>query len=322
MWIKRIISTHYIGLCNRLEGLALCFACREHYGHAVCLDWPERQWLAVAGTKRWIYNPIDKLLGHKLRDPSAEEFHQLGRYRVLIQRGTTGGDAAVLDRLFMPTMGRLRLWEQGQQRLATYLRQVPPGALLVGVHVRRGDFQRSADPRSFDIHASRHPQVPLWWYVYAMERVQRQYGNVCFLLSHNMLDLEEEALLRQRFAVLPALDEGQYHPGGGHAARSNPVLDLYALACCPVIIASPMSTFSHFAAHVLGPASLALQPWPRMSSDAPGVGITPHLAGLRSPAWTESLTQLRGYQCLGETDPLPLPARGVFDGWFQTPRER
>ncbi|MBF0416513.1 MAG: hypothetical protein HQL79_12190 [Magnetococcales bacterium] len=37
---KKVYSTLFAGLCNRLEALPLCFAFQEYFGHEVLLDWP------------------------------------------------------------------------------------------------------------------------------------------------------------------------------------------------------------------------------------------------------------------------------------------
>ncbi|MBF0146794.1 MAG: hypothetical protein HQL84_05105 [Magnetococcales bacterium] len=313
MWFKRIISTQYTGLCNRLEGLALCFAFQELFGHQVCLDWPDIAGLEVAGARRWKYTLLDKWMGYKVRDPDAATFHRLGRHRVLIQRGTTGGDQGILERLYRPTMARLRLHPDGRKGLRSHLSRIG-NAMLVGVHIRRGDFLGGEEDH-YDIHASRHPRVPLWWYIHAMEQVRQRFGHVVFLLSHNSPDGAEEGVLRERFKLLPSLADGRYNANGGHAATTNPVIDLFALACCPVIITTPMSTFSHFAANVLGPPSLAIQPLPVMHRAAPGLGIT-CLFGQRSPAWFSSLKQGTAFQPMMETAALPDPGSRVHLDWL------
>ncbi|MBF0133810.1 MAG: hypothetical protein HQL75_14645 [Magnetococcales bacterium] len=313
MWFKRIISTKYTGLCNRLEGLVLCFGMQALFGHQVCLDWPETAWLTVAGTKRWNYTFLDQWLGTKVRDPDSETFYRLGRHRILIQRGTTGGDPVMLERLYRPTMARLGLHVQGRNRLVTHLGGTGTG-MLVGVHIRRGDFQGGEEDH-YDIHASRHPRVPLWWYVHAMEQMVKRFGQVIFVLSHNNLEPGEEVALRRRFNVLPSLADGRYNDDGGHASTTNPVLDLFALACCPVIITTPMSTFSHFAANVLGPPSLAIQPLPVMQRGSPGLGIT-RLYGERSPAWFLSMRDGTAFQRIDDLGAFPEPESRVNLDWL------
>ena len=313
MWFKRIISTKYTGLCNRLEGLALCFAYEALYGHRVCLDWPDAELLQVEGARSWKYTPLDKWMGTKVRDPSPEVFHRLGNHRILIQRGTMGGDLEIQDRMFQPTIARLRLHPKGRSRLITHFSDLG-NALLVGVHIRRGDFQ-DGDPEIYDIHAKSHPRVPLWWYEYAMERMRDRYGSVVFFLSHNNRHNAEEARLRSRFDILPSLADGRYNPGGGHASFADPVIDLFSLSCCPIVITTPLSTFSHFAANVLGPSSLAIQPLPFMRRQAPGLCFT-RLFGQRSTAWFTSLLEETAFQSVGEVGDLPNPSARIHLNWL------
>ncbi|MEG3637852.1 hypothetical protein [Magnetococcus sp. PR-3] len=313
MWFKRIVSSNYTGLCNRLEGLVLCFACEDQFGHQVCIDWPEMDMLEIEGARTWRYNPIDKWMGLKIRDPSAELYHQLGKHRVLIQRGTVGGDPDVLDRYLRPAMDRVRLKAAGRARLRELFAHAGD-AVVVGVHIRRGDFQQG-DPSRYDIHATRHPQVPLWWYQHAMAQMKKRYGQVAFFLSHNNLSSEEEALLRQEFQVLPSLATGSFNAGGGHASASNPVLDLFALATTPVVIATPMSSFSHYAANVLGPASLAIQPLPVMSQEKPGFGMST-LYNQRVPAWFDSLRDGGNFQPIESLDDMPDLEHNLFLDWL------
>ena len=44
MLARRIYLQNFIGLCNRLEALALAFALRAAHGHEIRLDWPELDW--------------------------------------------------------------------------------------------------------------------------------------------------------------------------------------------------------------------------------------------------------------------------------------
>jgi hypothetical protein len=52
----------------------------------------------------------------------------------------------------------------------------------------------------------------------------------------------------------------------GHRASTHPVADLFALACCEVIVATPLSSFSHFAANALGPSTTCVVPPQRMQA--------------------------------------------------------
>jgi hypothetical protein len=62
--------------------------------------------------------------------------------------------------------------------------------------------------------------------------------------------------------------------------------DRFALACCPVILATPVSSYSHYAARVLGPVSLCLIPPPRMPRSAPAA-VQPRLERALLFDWME-----------------------------------
>jgi hypothetical protein len=62
------------------------------------------------------------------------------------------------------------------------------------------------------------------------------------------------------------------YKGAGHHSRVHPVADLFALAGCSVVICSPVSTFSHFTAHALGPEDVCFMPPPKTRSDNPQIG--------------------------------------------------
>jgi len=62
------------------------------------------------------------------------------------------------------------------------------------------------------------------------------------------------------------------------------VADLFALACCPVILATPISGYSHWAANALGRPSTCIVPLPGATRDKPSKGIV-NLYGRRLPRW-------------------------------------
>jgi hypothetical protein len=64
----------------------------------------------------------------------------------------------------------------------------------------------------------------------------------------------------------------------------HPADDLFALACCSVILATPMSSFSHWAANVLGAPSTAIIPADGATAAQPGWRAL-RLAGQRLRAW-------------------------------------
>jgi hypothetical protein len=64
----------------------------------------------------------------------------------------------------------------------------------------------------------------------------------------------------------------------------NPLADLFALACCPVILATPVSGYSHWAANALGAPSDCIVPLPGAMRADPRCGLV-RLYGARLPRW-------------------------------------
>ena len=93
-----------------------------------------------------------------------------------------------------------------------------------------------------------------------MARYRKRYPGVRFLLSLNgrLQDFPEFSAMDDIFTLDPEIvsrSDNRAHTSAVHA-----VADLFALACCNVVLATPVSSFSHFAANVLGPSSVALVP--------------------------------------------------------------
>ncbi|MBF0133813.1 MAG: hypothetical protein HQL75_14660 [Magnetococcales bacterium] len=285
---KKVYSTPFAGLCNRLEALPVCFAFQEYFGHEVVLDWPEADDLRIVGARFGKLYPWQKLGARRFSAPSPDEFAQLGRHRLLIQKGLFGGIPQVNRRLYLATGARLRL---NPRLLVQLLAQFAPlgDTIVVGVHVRRGDYRPGTDDNLYDLEHHIHSQVPLWWYEYAMGEVMRRYQKVIFYLAHNGLTAEEEARLHQKFPLVQAPKDNPYRPKRqGHQAEANPVRDLFALACCPIIIGSPMSTFTHYPAHALGRPTLVIQPLSKTYRTAPHMGYS-RLFGEGIHAWMDTL---------------------------------
>lgn len=74
------------------------------------------------------------------------------------------------------------------------------------------------------------------------------------------------------------------YKGPDHDSRVNPVADLFALACCPVMLATPMSGYSHWAANALGIPAVCIIPRAGATLDNPLMGSL-RLYGKRLPAW-------------------------------------
>ncbi|MBF0421457.1 MAG: hypothetical protein HQL73_00510 [Magnetococcales bacterium] len=286
---KRVYSTLFAGLCNRLEALPLCFAFHEYFGHEVMLDWPEAHDLHIAGARFCSLRPWMKLGAVRFTSLDPDEFARLGKYRLLMQKGLFGGIPHINRRLYLETGRRLRLNPGLMVALMKQFASVADDALIVGVHIRRGDYRLGSDADIYDLSNHIHSLVPLWWYEYAMAVVMQRYGKVMFYLSHNGLTVDEETRLCQTFPVMQAPRDNPYRPKRrGHQAEANPVRDLFSLACCPIIIGSPMSTFTHYPAHALGRPTLVIQPLARTLRIDPRMGYS-QLFGQNIHAWMDTL---------------------------------
>ena len=54
--------------------------------------------------------------------------------------------------------------------------------------------------------------------------------------------------------------EYKHHRKAGHQSDRHPAADLFALGCCGLLVGSPCSTFTHYAANMLGQATTVLVP--------------------------------------------------------------
>jgi len=272
---RKLFLQEYIGLANRLESLTLAFAIQSAHGHDVLLDWPELDALAVEGTGSRAPGFFGRLGALRLRECPPETFNRLGESRKILLRTYLGPDEK-LDPLFKPTTERIRI----RRHIVEEVRSVfasTGNRPVIGVHIRRGDYPLG-DPDLYDTHSTKHPAVPLWWYERTLASLLEQHKDVAFYLSYSGDGAEFEPL-RRNFDIVQARSRSPYgRKGTGHHAELHPVVDLFALASCSVLLATPLSSFSHYAANVLGPVTACLVPplrltrerWEVMRLDMPG----------------------------------------------------
>ena len=262
---RSLFLQEYIGLGNRLESLVLAFAIQRAHGHEVFLDWPELDALAVEGTKTGAPGLLGRLGALRLRECTPEIFEGLGEHRKIILR-TYLGPADKLDPLFQPTLTRIRLQRQVAEEIRAIFAPFA-GRPVIGVHIRRGDYS-PPDSDEYDTNSVKHPAVPLWWYEQAMGALSKRNKDAVFYLSFSGTGAEFEQL-RRNFDVVQARSRSPYgREGTGHHSDMHPVVDLFALACCPVLLATPLASFSHYAAHLLGPATDCVLPPVRVKRSA------------------------------------------------------
>lgn len=279
---RRLTIEEYIGLANRLETLNLAFAIEQAYGHEVWLDWPELDALVIAGTQSGKPGWLARYRALRLRDCSEQVFATLDRHAHILLRTYLGPDA-VLEPLYATTLARIgiRSWVARELEAIFGVARDRP---VVGVHVRRGDYPLAADDR-YDATGHKHPAVPLWWYEHTMQALSLRDPSTMFYLSCSGDDADVRGL-RERFPTLEARTPDSYHGrGAGHRAQFHPVVDLFALACCATVLATPLSSFSHYAANLLGPRSICLLPATRMERSQPRV-CRLDASGKRHVHWT------------------------------------
>jgi len=256
--LKKIFITDYVGLSTRLEALAIAFLISETFGHQVCLDWLEHDALTIAGTRKCGRGLLGRVNSIKLKVDWPTHFSELKSYTNINLR-THLGPAHLLANLYLPAARRVKLRPDLVAVIKETFRPYEHRP-LVGVHIRRGDFPLVSS-EIFDVNASEWPAVPDWWYEHVMSQIQRRWPNVAFFVSCSG-SLSDFPNLQAKFDVfdLPASSPyaGIYK---GHAAAHHPAADLFALACCRTLIGSPCSTFTHYAANMLGqPAQILLPP--------------------------------------------------------------
>ena len=278
--MPKLYIDEFVGITNRLETLPLAFAIRKAYGHDIILDWHELDSFSVDDTRRGKVRLLARIGALRVRNCDAAQFAGLRGKKIILR--SLDGPSAVLDPIYLETAAKIHL----NPALAAQIRalfapvQTRP---LVGVHIRHGDYTLT-DASTYRIDGIEWPAVPTWWYERTMAAIVKQQKDVCFFLSSTG-DPSTYAALHQNFDVLTLdIDSPYRYKGPDHESRVNPVADLFALACCPVILATPISGYSHWAANVLGAASTCIVPLPGATREQPLKGAV-NLYGSRLPRW-------------------------------------
>ena len=308
---RRVWITEYVGLSTRLEALAMAFLIRQRWGHEICLDWHELDAITVEGTRRRRRGLLARIDSVKLRGYEPDAFERAGRHRNIVLR-THEGPREALEPLYLPTARRIRL----RADLADAIRAAfapHAGRPVVGVHVRRGDFPLVSTER-FDVNATAWPAVPDWWYAHVMGAIRAAVPDVAFYVACTGRLADYPWLGGFEVFDVPAASTYGYK-GPDHASARHPVADLYALACCPLIVGTPCSTYTHYAADMLGaPSTVLVPPATPMVREAPdfrrldlwGRGAHDYYAACRTGRGLEPVTDLAA---------LPI-RRGASADWI------
>lgn len=305
---KRIYISNCSGLGNRLETLVLAAMIEYYFGHVIFLDWPEKESLRIAGTRIGGIPPWDRLVSKKVRDFDAIQLEKLDRTDVINLRGTYG-PRDLQKRFLLPTAARLKphplIGRTIREALAPYGNRP-----AVGVHIRHGDFNVAGD--NYDVNATRHPIPALWWYEYVMDAYKRWFPDIYFILGYcghtSVLDG-----LKARFDVVSLPSAFEYKSLlPGHFSEGHPVVDLFAIACCTTIIATPTSSFSHWATNILGPQSSCVLPPPLMERDNPTFNVG-NLSGCVLLDWRDAAESGYKMNLVHNHNVIPLPTAPKTD---------
>ena len=275
----KLFIDEFVGISNRLETLPLAFAIREAFGHQIVLDWHELDSFSVEDTKRGRVRLLARIGAQRIRHCDRALFDSLEGRRIILR--SLDGPAELLDPIYLQTAQRLHLQAHLRDVVkATFARVA--GRPLVGVHVRHGDFL-IADERVYR-NELEFPAVPFWWYAQTMRDIQRVQPDVVFFLScTGNPGRFAEQLLGLTVLTLDAPSHYGYK-GKDHDSTVNPVADIFALACCPILLATPISGYSHWAANALGAPTDCLLPLPGATAENPSRGLV-RIHGSRLPRW-------------------------------------
>jgi hypothetical protein len=293
--MPKLYIDDFVGVSNKLETLPMAFAIRKAYGHEIILDWPELDTFSVGETSRGKVRVVARMGAIRVRSCDSRQFGRLKGKKIILR--SLDGPAFRLDPIYMDVAAKIRLDPEPALAIREAFARFGDRP-MVGVHLRRGDYLDAGDDR-YDVRELEWPSVPLWWYEHVMTAVVRRQKDAVFFLSATG-DLDLYTSLRKNFDLFSLDVPNPYgYKGSGHESHVHPVFDLFALACCPMILATPLSGYSHWAANVLGAPSSCLVPIPGMTRAEPAIGLL-QLYGMRLPVWRAFGRQSRNTRRVSE----------------------
>jgi hypothetical protein len=302
----------YNGIASHFETLSMAFAIQQKYGHPVFLDWKELDAFRVEGMTRRRVRLLAKIGAMRLRKCDAEAFKRLGGSKKIICR-CEDGPGEILDPIYLDTARKIKIRRRlAEQIVGTFnrYRDFP----VVGLHIRRGDFSLISED-VYNPTAVDYPAVPLWWYEKVMRALLEKNRDVKFFLAATG-SLSSYDELRRNFDVFTLDIATPYKwKGPGHQSDIHPVADLFALACCPVILATPVSGYAHWAANVLGEASVSLIPLKGASRAHPVTGVV-SMYGQRMSTWRKVCRGDYGEFLSAFSFSKPVPCAAARTGWL------
>lgn len=280
--MPKLFIDEFVGVSNRFETLPLAFAIRQHYGHDIVLDWQELDSFSVADTQRGKVRLLARIGARRIRQCDRAVFDGLAGQKIILR--SLDGPEEILAPIYLEVARKIRLLPALADSIRQTFRSVA-NKPVVGVHIRQGDYVAS-DDTIYQLDRE-WPAVSSWWYAQTMRDIARQMPDVHFFISTtgdpNRFGQLFEGL--NTFSLSAASPYG--YKGSGHGSAVNPVADIFALACCSVILATPLSGYSHWAANVLGPPSDCIVPLPGATSSHSRRGLV-RLHGSRLPRWRKA----------------------------------
>lgn len=278
--MPKLYIDEFVGISNRLETLPLAFAIRKAYGHKIILDWHELDSFSVDDTERGNVRVLARLGALRIRNCDRALFDTLADKKIILR--SLNGPGELLDPIYLETARKIHLATHLsasiKQCFAPYIDRP-----VVGVHIRYGDFRLACEDR-YEIAGVEWPAIPLWWYQKMMASIVKRQPDTCFFLSGTG-DPSTYSTLHRNFNVFTLNVASPYtYKGADHSSSINPVADLFALACTPVMLATTISGYSHWAANVLGEPTTCIVPIPGATPDNPKSGRV-ELYGQRLPTW-------------------------------------
>lgn len=269
--MKKLFITNYVGLASRLETLPLAFMLKDYYDYEINLDWPDLNDFNVVGTKKRKFQLYHRLNLHKILNYNhPDRLISFQKFKNLNLRTQFGPPDYLLNKYYLSTYRKLKLNPLYIDKIIDFFTNFSDSP-VVGVHIRRGDFILEKGD-NYDATSQESVSVPTWWYKYVMKKIVEREPTVKFFVSYTGLKSDYKEIFDNFDCIKFNLNQKHFDNSSGHHSEGHAVCDLFALACCKVIIASPCSSFSHVAVNALGNKSLAILPRNKMTKNNPEYG--------------------------------------------------
>lgn len=301
---KKLFISNYVGLASRFETLAMAFMIKDYFGHEIILDWPDLDDFNVLETKKGKLWPQYRLNWFKILNyKHPNDFLRLQQKKYLSLRTQYGPPDYLLNKYYLSSYRKIKLNPNHIINIIDFFKQAEHRP-IVGVHIRRGDFILEGED-SYNATRQESLSVPTWWYVHVMNEIKKREPNVSFFVSYTGSESDYPEIF-DNFDCLTYEPHFQYSDNSkGHYSEKHAVIDLFALACCKMIIASPCSSFSHVAVNALGSESIAILPKNKMNKKKPEYGMMSLWGRQARNIWYDSCRSNENWELIISAKDLP-----------------